>query len=135
MLEMAKISIWLPLFEGSCLNFYQNRYKKAYILRRGCVQVITSWGGKQTFKNQLFTTKSKVWATLLDSASIFSQERWIITKFGMFISDSCEDLTGCSFCLNSIWLQIRGMRLKKGQFCYFLVPSHVLQILNLLFLI
>ena len=61
MLEMAKISIWLPLCEGSCLNFYQNRYKKAYILRRGFVQVISSWGGKQTFKNQLFTTKSKVW--------------------------------------------------------------------------
>ena len=42
MLEMAKISIGLPLFEGSCLNFYQNRYKKTYILRRGCVQLITS---------------------------------------------------------------------------------------------
>lgn len=33
---MAKISIWLPLFEGSCLNVYQNRYKKTYIKTRLC---------------------------------------------------------------------------------------------------
>ena len=102
--KVNKISSWLPFLEhpdlplGQTVMVKKNQIFEKHRKNEMNYVVFNQWPHLQElkwpWKMPIFNTKSSFWATFSNSVGIFfSQELWIIRKFGMFITYMCGDVT------------------------------------------